>query len=379
MLSAETRNTWSWLRTGNEVFPAMLAAIGTAQSSVCLETYIFAASPLGERFREALVSARRRGVRVRVLVDAMGSYGLPDEFWAPLRAAGGEARFFNPVTLKRFWFRNHRKLLICDGRVAFVGGFNIAPEYEGDGVNAGWRDLGLKIEGPLAAELGASFEEMFERADFRHKRFLRLGWFDRNRAATGPGELILFSTPCRGQSPIKRALRGDLARARDVRIMAAYFLPTLRLRRDLARVARRGGRVQLILAGKSDVLLSRLAAQSLYRRLLNSGMEIAEYQPQVLHAKLIIVDDVVYVGSSNLDQRSLRINYELMVRFQNREMAEQARAIFAGALTHCRRVEWKGWSRSRTFWQRLKQRLAYFLLVRIDPYLAWRQWRALPD
>jgi cardiolipin synthase len=297
----------------------MLAAIDLAQSSVCLEVYIFAPSPLGERFREALVRAQQRGVRVRVLVDALGSMELPSNFWQPLRAVGGEARGFNPMRLMRFWFRDHRKLLVCDGRVAFVGGFNIAPEYEGDGVRSGWHDLGVRLEGPLAAQLASSFEGMFARADFRHKRFTRLRRFQMNQSAVWPPEQILFSEPGRGRNPIKLAVRDDLAHARDVRIIAGYFLPAWRLRRDLARIVRLGGRVQLILAGKSDVRVSQLAAQCLYRRFMKDGVEIYEYQPQILHAKLILVDDVVYVGSSNLDQRSLRINYELMIRFQNPE------------------------------------------------------------
>jgi cardiolipin synthase A/B len=153
----------------------------------------------------------------------------------------------------------------------------------------------------------------------------------------------------------------------------------LRLRRDLARIVRLGGSVQLILAGKSDVRLSQLAAQSLYRRLMKGGVEIYEYQPQILHAKLIIVDDVVYVGSSNLDQRSLGINYEVMIRFESREMADQARAIFAEDLKQCRLIQAEEWRKSRTFWQRLQRRAAYWLLVRIDPILARRKWRTLPD
>ena len=161
--------------------------------------------------------------------------------------------------------------------------------------------------------------------------------------------------------------------------MVAYFLPTWRIRRDLTRIARRGGTVQLILPGKSDVLVSQLAGQSLYRRFLKAGVQIHEYQPQILHAKLIIADDVVYVGSANLDPRSLDINYELMIRFDHPDMAAQARAIFAGSLAHCRQITREEWRQSRTFWRRLKQRWAYWLLVRIDPYLARRQWRALPD
>ena len=145
MSSSATQTACQWLRTGDEVFPAMLAAIDAAQASVCLEIYIFAPGPLGQRFRETLIRAQMRGARVRVLMDAFGSRGLPGDFWDPLRAVGGEVRSFNPAALMRLSFRNHRKLLVCDKQVAFVGGFNIAHEYEGDGVHAGWRDLGLKL------------------------------------------------------------------------------------------------------------------------------------------------------------------------------------------------------------------------------------------
>jgi cardiolipin synthase len=239
--------------------------------------------------------------------------------------------------------------------------------------------VGLKIVGALAAQLASSFDEMFARAEFRHKRFMRLRRFDAKKSVTWPTEQILFSGPGRGKNPIKNALRRDLRQARDVKIIVAYFLPTWRLRRDLMEVPRRGGSVQMILAGKSDILLSQLAGRSLYRRFLKYGVEIYEYQPQVLHAKLIIVDDVVYIGSSNLDQRSLQINYELMIRFESREMAGQAREVFAACLKHSQRIELEQWRKSRTIWQKLEQRFAYWLLVRIDPYFARRQWRDLPD
>jgi len=357
----------------------MLAAIEAARESVCLETYIYAPDSLGERFREALVRARQRGVRVRVLIDAFGSISLPGSFWEPLRAAGGEVRLFNPLALDRLGIRNHRKLLVCDDRVGFVGGFNIASEYDGDGVTRGWCDVGLRLHGPLPAQLAVTFDEMFVRADFRHKRFIRLRRSTARRTVLTGNEQILLTGPGRGRSPFKRALRRDLTRATLVQIMVAYFLPTWRIRRDLTRIARRGGTVQLILPGKSDILVSQLAGQSLYRRFLRAGVQIHEYQPQVLHAKLIIADDIVYVGSANLDPRSLDINYELMIRFEHQEMAAQARAIFAGRLAHCRRITSREWRQSRTIWRRLKQRWAYWLLVRIDPYLARRQWRTLPD
>jgi cardiolipin synthase A/B len=387
MSSAAMDITCNWLCTGDEIFPAMLAAIEEAKKEICLETYTFSAGSPGERFRDALVRARQRGLRVRVLIDALGSYSLPADFFQPLQAAGGEIRLFNPFevtlfhpfALNRLSIRNHRKLLVCDDGVAFVGGFNIAPEYEGDGVKCGWCDIGLKITGPLAAQLASSFDEMFARADFRHKRFMRFRRFDAKKSITWPTEQILFGGPGRGQSPLKRALRRDLQHARDVKIMVAYFLPTWSLRRGLTEVVRRGGKVQLILAGKSDVLLSQLAGRSLYRRFLKFGVEIHEYEPQILHAKLIIIDDVVYVGSSNLDQRSLNINYELMIRFQNAEVAKQARDVFNSSLRHCRRLELEEWRKSRTLWQKIKQRFAYWVLVRLDPYFARRLWRRLPD
>jgi cardiolipin synthase A/B len=361
------------------MFPAMLSAIDAARESVCLESYIFTDDSVGQRFRSGLVRARQRGVRVRVLVDALGSIGLPGGFWQPLLDVGGEVRQFNPLALDRLGIRNHRKLLVCDERVAFVGGFNIAADYDGDGVAGGWCDLGLRVAGALPAQLARTFDDLFGRADMQHKLSMFLRKTAARKTVAAAHQQLLLSGPGRGHNPFKRALRNDLARATDVQIIAAYFLPTWRIRHALARVVRRGGTVRLILAGKSDVPLSQAAGQSLYRRFLRAGVQICEYQPQVLHAKLIIVDDAVYVGSANLDPRSLNINYELMIRFHRKEMGQQARAVFARTLAHCRSITAEEWRRSRTLWRRLKQRWAYWLLVRIDPYLARRQWQDLPD
>jgi cardiolipin synthase len=375
----ETSAAYKLFCSGDDLFLEMLAAIDASQTSICLEMYIFSDQGIGQKFRDALVRAQQRGVKVRALVDALGSLEMAGDFWEPLKKAGGEACVFNPLALHRVWIRNHRKLLVCDDRVAFIGGFNIAPEYEGDGVARGWRDIGMKIEGPLASQLRLSFDEMFERAEFRHKRFSRLLKSGAKKTVARPDAQLLFSGPGRGQNPVKRALHDDLDKAKDVKIIVGYFLPTRRLRRELAKVVRRGGRVQLMLAGKSDVPLSQLAARSLYRRLLNRGVEIYEYQPQVLHAKLVIVDDAVYVGSANLDQRSLRINYELMVRSRNPELLQQAQEIFDQNLKRCRRIEPAEWRASRSIWQRFKQRLACWLLVQVDPWMARWQWRSLPE
>src|SRR5512133_735970 len=134
MLAEAARTNYNWLCTGHEMFPAMLAAIGAAKRSVLLETYIFSPGALGEQFRTALIAARKRGLEVRVLLDAFGSYTLPADYWSALRAAGGQVRLFNPLSLNHLGLRDHRKLLVCDNTMAFVGGFNIAAEYDGDGV-----------------------------------------------------------------------------------------------------------------------------------------------------------------------------------------------------------------------------------------------------
>jgi cardiolipin synthase len=357
----------------------MLDAINRAEKSIRLETYIYSNDKLGGQFFQALLVAAKRGVRVRVLVDALGSWLLPRDFFKPLVQAGGEMRFFNPLHLWRFGVRNHRKLLLCDDRVAFIGGFNISDEYDGDGVTCGWCDVGAKIENPATlATLAATFDELFLLADFHRKPLLRLRAFKRRRKLQkkSAGELLL-SHPGRGASPFQKALHHDLAQARELRIIIAYFLPTRKLRRLLVRAARRGARVRLILAGKTDVLVSQLAARSFYHRLLKAGVEIYEYQPQILHAKLIIIDDITYVGSSNLDLRSLNLNYELMLRLKDEKIAAGAREIFECVLKESRRIELIEWRESQTFWKRCQHRWAHFLLTRVDPYIALRQFHAI--
>jgi cardiolipin synthase len=368
-----------WLCAGQEIFPAMLKAIAAAQKSIRLETYIYSDGKLGRQFLVALLAAAQRGVQVQILVDALGSWLLLDDFFEPLVAGGAEVRRFNPLHLWRFGVRNHRKLLICDDATMFIGGFNVADEYDGDGVTRGWCDVGVRIENPtLAVELAASFDELFALSDFRRNPLMRLRAFKRRRKPLKkPAGELLLSHPGRGAGPFQTALYQDLAKAREVRIVSAYFLPTRRVRRDLMRVARRGGRVQLILAGQSDILVSQLAARSLYHRLLKAGVEIYEYQPQVLHAKLILSDGVVYVGSSNLDIRSLNLNYELMLRLDDKTVTVEAREIFERLLKHSQRIEPRQWRKSQTFWQRWKNHWAHFLLTRIDPFVALRQFRTM--
>ena len=368
-----------WLPTGAIAYTRMLELIHHAKLSIRCETYIWGNDAVGARFLAALVQAAARGVRVQILIDGAGSSGLPDEYWRALRHLGGEARVFNPLTLRNFSLRNHRKLLLIDDRVAITGGFNLAAEYDGDGVTGGWRDLGLELVEPRALrQLADSFDQLF--SEHRVRR-----WFLRSlqratqanpfsRGSPGP---VLLSGPHLGRNQFTHQLLRSLRQARHVRIVSAYFVPGFRLRRALRTVARRGGNVELLLAGRSDVPLAQSAARSLYGSLLKAGIRIWEYQPQVLHTKLTIIDDAVFVGSANLDARSLSINYELTVHLRDPQLADAANAIFNADLAHARAVTFDRWRASRTWLTRLHGAWARFLLARVDPWLARHQIRRI--
>ena len=370
-------NSFRWLRHGRVAVDAMLEAIGAAQRSVRLETFIFHSGEVGDSFRDALIAAQKRGVRVRVMCDALGSIKLLSSYWNDLVAAGGEFRWFNPLHPNRLIYRDHRKILVVDEQVAFIGGFNIGTEYCGDGVTCGWRDLGLRIEGALARELADTFNDLFARADCRHRRFQRMRHTRSDAVVTGPDWTLLLTGPGRGHRALKQSLAHDFSKASRINIMSAYFLPSLGILRELKRAAKRGAKVRLMLAGKTDVWLMRIATRGLYSGLLKAGVEIYEYGPQILHAKIVVVDDVVYAGSANLDARSLSINYEVLARLPHHDLADEARQIFEGDLQHCRRINHKEHRKARKTWEKIVERWAFFILARLDPYIARQQRRYL--
>lgn len=353
----------------------MLAAIDRAQRSVALETYIFADDPTGHRFLDALIAAARRGVQVRLLVDDYGSLERPVDFFQPLIAAGGAVNIFNPLRFHRFGVRDHRKLLVCDSTISFTGGANLADEYDGDGFTRGWFDTVTRCEDPaLAAALTAEFDRLFVNADFATARRRKLRLFRPLRHRGGETK-VLAVKPGRGTGSFQRALQSTLANARSADFITPYFLPGRRLQRLLFAIVKRGGRVRLILPAKSDVPLARRAGLIFYARLLRAGVELYEFQPQVLHAKLYRVDGHVFAGSSNLDVRSFKLNYELMLRFTDPASEAMMQEIFERALQHSRRVSLQEFRRQQNFWERWKNRWAHFLLARIDPFIALRHIR----
>jgi cardiolipin synthase len=364
-----------WMHTGTAAYDAMIAMIDGARRTVDVEFYTVAPGTAADRLGTALQGAGARGLRVRVLLDALGSSSLPAAWVERLRAAGAEVRIFNPRPLLRWSFRDHRKLVVCDDEVALIGGFNVAPAFEGDGISSGWRDLGVLIDGALAQDLARGFSALFAAAKLEPAQLRPLARFLRRQRVNLNAASAIVGGPGGPQSLLRKTLRADLKVARRVDVAVAYFLPTRGIRRLLRQATRRGP-VRVLLSGNSDVPVSRLASQHLYPGLLRSGVALWEYQPQVMHAKVLVVDDVVYVGSANLDTRSLQLNFELLVRLPSPLLASQVRARIDLDCTLAWRVP-VDWSRRRTLFQRLLQSWSYFLLARVDPFVARGQFRHL--
>jgi len=357
---------------GRAAFSAMFAAVDRARANLFLEMYIFAADATGREFRERLVAAARRGVRVMVLVDAWGSWTTPEAFWEPLRAAGADVRLFHPIRRGLFPFRDHRKLLLVDDSVAWLGGMNIADEYrKGRRGEPPWRDFLLGVEGPEATVLRRSFLRMWVRAE----RPLLLRAFFRRRQprqeerqegkvrffTSGPGETARLPLQAHRELIRAAASRVDLA--------MGYFFPPGRILRELRHAIGRGVRVRLIVPRRTDVPPMRWAARGLYGRLLRMGVEIYEYLPATLHAKLAVADDTVVIGSANLDLRSDRMNHEIIAVVHDPEVAAAARREFETDLTRSERVLMASW-RTRPLFDRLRERLSYWLIARADVLLA---------
>jgi len=361
------------LKNGSEIFPAMFESIDGAVSCAGLEMYVFADDGTGREFRDRLVNAAKRGVRVMVMVDAVGSWPLPESFWDELRNAGGMVRQFRPVSRGMFLFRNHRKLLLVDDRIAYIGGMNIADEYfRGSRGEQAWRDNALEIAGSKVMWLRRSFDRMWMRAEMPFRKVvlsLRPGRRSREQPEFGTLR-FLESGPEDPMQPVRSAYRRLIGGAgRSIDLAMGYFYPQGRTLRALKRAILRGVRVRLLFTQRSDVAVARWAARGLYGRLLRDGMEVWEYRPSMMHAKLAIIDDVVIAGSANLDLRSGRINNELVAVVHDEDMARQARSDFEEDLKQADRISLEEW-KERPLLQRIKERISAWLLARLDIFIA---------
>ena len=345
-------NRVSLLPDGGEFFRTLLEEIDRAASLLLLEFYIVRGDAAGRIFADALITAARRGVRVFLIYDYIGSFDTPADYFRTLRESGVTCLAFNPPSfrwgLARLDKRDHRKMAVIDGIRALVGGGNIGNEYSGHGKAERWRDAGVLIEGPAVAELQRLFTENWEQETGSLLTGCRLPGAP---LRAGDADVIIVSGgPSPVRSTIRRAYRFAIAGATEsVRVMTPYFLPGPRIIRSLLRAIRRGVQVQLILPAVNDVPIVRLLSRGYYHPVLTAGITIHERQKEVLHAKVMLIDDHWSVfGSANMDHRSFSRNYEISVIIDNGEFGEQVARMIDHDLERSREItldehERRGW------------------------------------
>jgi cardiolipin synthase len=343
---------------------ALLEMIDGARERLKLAFYIFATDECGARVRDALADAARRGVEVHVILDGFGA--LADaKFFAPMIEAGGRFCRFIPKWTRRYLIRNHQKIVVADGRVAMLGGFNVENSYFASPAEDGWVDLGFTIEGPAVARIESWFDQLERwtsnpRAQFRTIRRMVRHWDH----GEGPMQ-ILIGGPAIGLSSWARKVSADLVAGKRLDMVMAYFSPSRRLQQRMHTIARRG-QTRLVLPARSDHPVPRYASRALYRNLLQAKARIWEFQPCRLHTKLIVIDDTVYLGSANFDLRSLYLNLEIVLRVEDAALAERMREFVAWHLPGSTEVTPALHAARSTWFNRAYWRLCWFLVSMVD-------------
>lgn len=362
------------LQNGTEYFPQLIRDIGAAHRTIYLETYIFAADKVGRLMVDALQNAASRGVSVRVLMDGFGSAHFPIDWLHELRAAGVEVQWFRREVyrfkMRRYRLRRlHRKLVVIDDAVAFIGGININDGARDDrGVVIPRLDFAVRIEGEIASGIQSVMRRMWlsvtwASASLHGKRIGRIMIPD-IQAAPLSNLMVLLRDNFRHRREIEHAyLRAISGAQREVMIANAYFLPGRLFHRTLIQAAERGVRIVLLLQGKVEYRLQHYATQALYDRLLAAGVEIYEYQASYLHAKVAVVDGQwATVGSSNIDPFSLLLAREANLVVSDTGFACELRGKLLAAIAQdAQQIEPQHW-RSLGWRVRLVSRISYALL-----------------
>lgn len=373
------------LENGEEFFPRVFACIANARQEVVLESFILFEDKVGLQLHEALVAAAWRGVQVDVTIDGFGSPDLSARFLATLADAGVRIHVFDPGKRLLGWRMNvlrrmHRKIVVIDGAVAFVGGINYSADHLGDYGSEAKQDFSVEIRGPLVAEIhrfthtaliqGQRYQRV--RQWWRRRKQLRARPDNLPHAGTAAAMLVVRDN-AEHRSDIERQYLIAIRAARQRLVIAnAYFFPGYRFMRELRRAARRGVDVRLILQGQPDMAIVKTAATMLYHQLLGAGVRIYEYTRRPLHAKVALMDDEwATVGSSNLDPLSLALNLEANVIVRDHEFNERLYQRVDYLMQHsCQQIEGealgelRGWGMVRSF-------LAYHFTRR---YPGWASW-----
>ena len=337
------------LQNGDEIFPAMLQAIREAQTSINFETYIYWSGKIGKEFSAALAERARAGVPVNVVIDWVGSIKMEDAMAQEMEAAGVRLQRYRPLrwyNLGRINNRTHRKLLVVDGRIGFTGGVGIADQWLGNAQDAGhWREAHFRLEGPTVAQMQAAFNDNWIKTT---GEALSGEIYFPDPAQAGQVDAHLFiASPAGGSASMHLMYLMAIAGAvESIDLAASYFVPDELIERALIEARERGVRVRILLPGKhidSDVV--RLASKAGWGRLLKTGIHIHEYQPTMLHVKLLVVDnELVSVGSTNFDIRSFRLNDEASLNLYDRAFAEQMTSVFEDDLRKSVRYTHEMWT-----------------------------------
>jgi cardiolipin synthase len=356
-------NRLTLLTEGPERLDALLALIDGANHKVRLLYYMYRDDRSGKLVYAAMDRAIDRGVAVSLLIDGFGAY-TPDEYFTPLIDKGLHYCRFHPTLGRRYLIRCHQKMALADDGLALIGGFNIEDDYFGTTEAGAWRDLGLLVDGPAAGRLCSYYDEIFTWSSIRGGRIRALNRLVRRHSEHHGTLQWIFGGPMTRLSPWAATTSRDLLSSDDVAMIAAYFAPTRAILRRISRPGRK--RARIITAAKSDNHATIAAARYTYKNLLRRGAEIFEYRPTKLHSKLVVLDDVVHIGSSNFDIRSIYLNLEMMLRVDDPQFAMMLRNYFENELEQCEPITAELHRKRSNWWTRIVQAISFFLVTSAD-------------
>ena len=352
-------NQVTTLLNGDQIFPAMLSAVRAAEKTICLETYIYWSGDIGRQFADVLAEKAKAGVKVHVIIDWIGSRRIDSSLLRLMENAGVEVERYNPLVWyapTRLNHRDHRKLLIVDGKVGFTGGAGLADIWKGNAANPGeWRDSMFKLEGPAVAQMQAAFMDNWTKTTAR----VLDGddYFPELRPAGRQFAQVFKSSPRDGTEDVRLMNLLSIAAARkNIRLSAAYYVPDALTTQEFLEAVARGVKVEIIVPGaETDSAIVKHASRGKWGPLLKAGVKIYEYEPTMYHTKVMIIDDVwVSVGSANFGNRSFRLNDEANLNVFSKEFAEEQIRIFEDDKTKCTEVTYQSW-KHRSLWKRLME------------------------
>jgi cardiolipin synthase len=347
------------LHNGDQIFPAMLEAVRGARRSICLETYIYWSGDIGRQFAEALVERADAGVKVHVILDWMGSRRIDDSLLEMMLDGGVDLERYNPLVWyapTRVNHRDHRKMLIVDGTVGFIGGAGFADIWKGNADSPEhWRDAMFKLEGPAIAQMQAAFMDNWMKTTARVLDGDE--YFPELQPAGNAHAQVFKSSPREGTEDVRLMYLLAIAAARkNIRLSASYYVPDPLTSSEFIEAVQRGVKVEIIVPGsKTDSVIVKHASRGKWGPLLKAGVRIYEYQPTMYHCKTMIVDDVfVSVGSANFGNRSFRLNDEANLNVFSRDFAEGQIRVFEEDKSKCQEMTYKKW-KNRSLWKRFME------------------------